>query len=133
MKKLIWTNGVFDVLHPGHIALLKAAKALGDYLVVGLDFDERVRSMKGSTRPVNTWEDRKIILESIRFVDEVVGFGSDEEIKVLLELYAPDLVVDNPDWSPAKTPYLPKGMEVRKFGLIEGYSSTSIIERIRNR
>lgn len=130
---MIWTNGVFDVLHPGHIELLKVSKSLGDFLVVGLDSDRRVRAMKGPSRPINSWNDRKVMLEAVRHVDLVVGFDSDAEIEMLLRVFQPKIVVDNPEWTPEKTPYLPEEIEVRKFGLIEGYSSTSIIERIRNR
>ena len=132
MKNVIWTNGVFDVLHPGHLELLKVAKSLGDFLVVGLDSDRRVRQMKGDFRPVNPWADRKAMLEAIKYVDLVVGFDSDAEIEMLLRVFSPAIVVDNPEWVPSKTPYLPEGIEVRRFGLVGGYSSTNIIERIRN-
>lgn len=130
---MIWTNGVFDVLHPGHIELLRVAKSLGDFLVVGLDSDRRVQSMKGPSRPINNWLDRKAMLEAVRHVDLVIGFDSDSEIEMLLRVFKPKIVVDNPEWTPQKTPYMPEGIEVRKFGLIEGYSSTRIIERIRDR
>ncbi len=132
MKNVIWTNGVFDILHPGHIELLKISKSLGDYLVVGLDSDRRVKELKGDSRPINKWLDRKTVLEAIQYVDLVVGFDSDAEIEMLIRLFQPSVVVDNPDWSPSKTPYLPGGIEVRKFGLLEGFSSSRIIERIRN-
>lgn len=132
MNRIIWTNGVFDLLHPGHIELLKVARSLGDKLIVGLDMDERVSAMKGPDRPINSWTDRKTVLESIRYVDLVVGFNSDEEIGELLNLFKPAVVIDNPNWSDLKTPYLPKGIEVRKLGLIGNYSSTGIINRIRS-
>jgi rfaE bifunctional protein nucleotidyltransferase chain/domain len=131
LKTVIWTNGVFDVLHPGHIDLLRFAKSLGDFLVVGLDSDDRVSEMKGPTRPINSWEDRKKMLEAVRHVDLVVGFGSNEQISSHLQFFRPSVIVDNPGWTPQKTPYLPEGIEVRKFELIEGYSSTNIINRIR--
>lgn len=128
---MIWTNGVFDVLHPGHIELLKVARSLGDYLVVGLDSDRRVKELKGDSRPINNWLDRKIMLEAVRHVDLVVGFDSEAEIEMHLRLFRPIIVVDNPEWSPSRTPYLPEGIEVRKLGLIGGYSSSNIIQRIR--
>ena len=65
MSKIVWTNGCFDLLHPGHIELFKIGKSLGDKLIVGLDSDERVRDLKGDTRPINTFIDRKEILEAI--------------------------------------------------------------------
>ncbi len=89
--------------------------------------------MKGPSRPINTFLDRKVMLEAVRHVDLVVGFDSDSEIEMLLKVFKPSVVVDNPEWTPHKTPYLPEGIEVRKFGIIEGYSSTRIIERIRSR
>ena len=75
--KIIWTNGCFDVLHRGHIELFKYAKSLGDYLVVGIDDDERVRASKGPLRPINNLEDRVEMLESIKYIDEVVPFSTD--------------------------------------------------------
>ena len=75
MKK-IWTNGCFDVLHRGHLEMFKYAKSLGDYLIVGIDQDERVRASKGISRPVNNENDRKFILESIKYIDEVVMFST---------------------------------------------------------
>jgi D-beta-D-heptose 7-phosphate kinase/D-beta-D-heptose 1-phosphate adenosyltransferase len=79
--KIIWTNGCFDVLHRGHIELLKYAKSLGDWLVVGIDTDERVKNSKGESRPFNNIEDRVAMLESIKYVDEVVVFDTDCELE----------------------------------------------------
>ena len=76
----IWTNGCYDILHVGHIALFKYAKSLGDKLVVGIDSDKRVKELKGNGRPFNNEKDRKEMLESIRFVDEVVIFSTKEEM-----------------------------------------------------
>ena len=73
-NRIVWTNGCFDVIHRGHIESLKFAKSLGDRLVVGLDTDEKVRSAKGESRPFNVLEDRMKVLESIRYVDEVIPF-----------------------------------------------------------
>ena len=77
----VWVNGCFDVLHAGHIELLKYARSVGDRLVVGLDTDERVQSSKGPTRPINTLQHRKAVMQAIRYVDEVVAFGSDDALK----------------------------------------------------
>ena len=82
--KTIWCNGCFDVIHAGHVEMLKYAKSLGQRLVVGLDTDERVRSNKGPSRPINNLELRKKVLESIRYVDQVVTFGSDDELNVCI-------------------------------------------------
>ena len=73
----VWVNGCFDIVHAGHIGLLKYARSVGDRLVVGLDTDERVQSSKGPTRPINSLLHRKAVMEAIRYVDEVVAFGSD--------------------------------------------------------
>jgi rfaE bifunctional protein nucleotidyltransferase chain/domain len=80
-KTTIWVNGCFDVVHAGHIELLKYARSVGDRLVVGLDTDERVQSSKGPTRPINSLLHRKAVMEAIRYVDEVVAFGSDEALQ----------------------------------------------------
>lgn len=76
----IVVNGTFDILHPGHIALLNYAKSLGDFLVVAIDSDERVKHLKGSTRPINNQHDRKLLLENLKAVNEVQIFKTDEEL-----------------------------------------------------
>ena len=92
--KTIWTNGCFDILHRGHIELFKYAKSLGNYLIVGIDEDERVRKSKGDNRPINTVEDRKIVLESIKYIDEVVTFSKDTELeKCILDSDASIMVI----------------------------------------
>ena len=78
--KTIWINGCFDVLHAGHIEMIKYAHSLGQRLVVGLDTDARVQKSKGISRPLNTYENRKRVMEAIRYVDEVVPFGTDDEL-----------------------------------------------------
>lgn len=82
--KTIWVNGCFDVVHAGHIDMLKYAKSLGQRLVVGLDIDERVKQSKGDTRPINNLANRKRVMEAIRYVDEVVSFGSDDELRTCI-------------------------------------------------
>jgi D-beta-D-heptose 7-phosphate kinase/D-beta-D-heptose 1-phosphate adenosyltransferase len=76
----IVVNGTFDILHPGHIALLNYAKSLGDFLVVAIDADERVKQLKGPTRPINNQHDRKLLLENLKAVDEVQIFKTNEEL-----------------------------------------------------
>ena len=75
----VWTNGCFDILHPGHMELFKIAKSLGDRLIVGLDTDEKVRKDKGSNRPINSLDFRKSMLESNKNIDLVIPFGSRQE------------------------------------------------------
>ena len=91
--KTIWCNGCFDVIHAGHIEMLKYAKSLGQRLVVGLDTDARVKQSKGETRPINNLENRKRVMEAIRYVDQVVSFGSDDELKVCIYNSGADTIV----------------------------------------
>ena len=131
MSKIIWVNGCFDLLHPGHIELFKIAKSLGDKLIVGLDSDKKVRNDKGQNRPINTFQDRKTILESIKYIDVVVGFDTRKELEDLIELYNPDILIDGGEWRDdgVGREY---AKETRFFDRIGGYSSTKIIERCAN-
>ena len=81
----VWTNGCFDVLHRGHIELFRYARSLGDRLIVGIDSDEKVKKDKGASRPYNNVEDRKFILQSIKYVDEVIVFSSRKELEMTLQ------------------------------------------------
>ena len=128
MSKIIWVNGCFDLLHPGHIELFKIAKSLGDKLVVGLDSDKKVRKDKGHNRPINTFQDRKTILESIKYIDVVVGFDTRKELEDLIELYNPDILIDGGEWrhDGVGREY---AKETRFFDRIGGYSSTKIIQK----
>ena len=128
MSKIIWVNGCFDLLHPGHIELFKIAKSLGDKLVVGLDSDKKVRKDKGHNRPINTFQDRKTKLESIKYIDVVVGFDTRQELENLIELYNPDILIDGGEWRDdgVGREY---AKETRFFDRIGGYSSTKIIQK----
>lgn len=87
----IWVNGCFDVLHIGHIELLEHAKKLGGYVLVGLDSDERVKELKGDDRPINPIEHRIKMIESLKFVDDVVTFNTDDDLRDILYIYQPDI------------------------------------------
>lgn len=88
----IWVNGCFDILHIGHIQLLEYAKTQG-YVLVGVDSDERIKKLKGVDRPFNNLEHRVKMLESLKFVDDVITFDTDEELNDILYLYQPNLIV----------------------------------------
>lgn len=132
--KVVFTNGVFDVLHRGHIELLSFCKQHGDYLIVAIDADERVRQNKGESRPFNKLEDRKFLLQSLKFVDEVVSFGSLEELRNLHNAIRPNVVVKGSDWSEEylrqSDGILPTSKVIR-YPLVDSYSSTKIIEKMR--
>lgn len=89
----IWLNGCFDVLHIGHIELLEHAKKLGGYVLVGLDSDERVKKLKGDDRPINPIEHRIKMIESLKFVDDVVTFNTDDDLRDILYIYQPDIIL----------------------------------------
>tara|TARA_R110002110_G_scaffold311409_1_gene524952 strand:- start:485 stop:880 length:396 start_codon:yes stop_codon:yes gene_type:complete len=124
----VWTNGCYDVLHRGHVELFKYAASLGDKLVVGLDTDARVRKAKGSTRPFNTLEDRKYLLNSISFIDEVVSYETNEELENLLIKNKIDIMVIGSDWEGKSIVGEKVVKNIKFFDRIEGYSTTRILE-----
>ena len=131
MPKIIFTNGCFDIIHRGHIELLKHASSLGEKLIVGLNTDESVRKNKGPERPYNTESDRKAVLESIRWVDEVVLFNEKTPID-LINIIKPDIIVKGSDYSAEDV----VGKEIAKiviFEKIDGLSTTKTIKNISNR
>ena len=130
MKKVVWTNGCFDILHLGHLRLLEYAKSRGDFLIVGIDSDERVRQLKGKQRPINNEFFRKEMLESIRWVDNVVVFSSDNQLENLIQ-YNVDLIVVGSDYI-NKRVIGSEHAEVHFFDRIDGFSTTEIIEKIND-
>tara|TARA_S200002703_G_scaffold91620_1_gene79125 strand:+ start:12422 stop:12823 length:402 start_codon:yes stop_codon:yes gene_type:complete len=130
--KTIWTNGCFDILHPGHIEMFKAASSLGDRLVVGIDTDEKIKNDKGLERPINPLSFRKSILESIKYIDTVHVFGSRQELEELIEFYYPDVLVVGGDWRHGGDVVGRQyAKEVRFFNRLTEYSSTNVIEKIK--
>ena len=132
MKK-VFVNGTFDGPHPGHIELLNYAKSLGDILYVGIDSDERVKQLKGPTRPIHNQEDRKFLLENLKAVDRVLIFNTDEELENLVKSVQPDIMIVGSDYINKKVIGSEYAKQLRFFNRIDGYSTTKIIESIINR
>ena len=133
--KLVFTNGCFDLLHPGHVDLLARARALGDRLVVGLNSDASVRSIKGAGRPLVSQDDRAALLRALRTVDEVVIFDEPTPARLIAEL-KPDVLVKGGDWSVDQIVgadlVLARGGAVHSLPLVPGYSTTALGERFRH-
>ena len=127
-NRVIWTNGCFDIIHPGHIELFKYAKSKGDLLFVGIDTDKRVKELKGESRPINSQEDRKKVLEAIRYIDKVFLFGSTDEMECILAETGVDVIVIGDEYIGRKVTG-ENICEVDFFKKIPGKSTTSIIEK----
>lgn len=134
-RRLVFTNGVFDLLHPGHVKLLQRARALGDILVVGLNSDASVKRLKGPDRPFVGQRERAFLLASLEAVDHVVVFAQDTPINVIRKLM-PDLLVKGGDWSPGSIVgadiVRARGGRVVRVPLARGFSTTGIAQRIRS-
>jgi rfaE bifunctional protein nucleotidyltransferase chain/domain len=132
-KKIVFTNGCFDILHVGHVTYLQDAKNQGDILIVGLNSDSSVKGLKGPTRPVQNESDRALILASLHSVDYVCLFSEDTPIK-LIEALLPDVLVKGGDWPIEKIVghevVQANGGEVKSLPFVEGRSTTGILEKI---
>ncbi len=131
--KVVFTNGVFDLLHPGHVDLLTAARALGDALIVGINTDASVKRLKGKGRPVRNERDRAFVLSGLEAVDLIVRFDEDTPLELVRAL-RPDVIVKGGDYT---SDSIVGAREVESWGgevvvvpLTEGHSTTSIIERL---
>ena len=128
MIKIVWTNGCFDILHRGHLEMLKYAKSLGDYVIVGIDSDDKVAKDKGSPRPFNNVEDRKFALKSLKYVDEVVVFDSANNLEIIIRSISPHVMVIGSDWK-GKTVIGERFCgELKFFDRVGDYSTTNILE-----
>ncbi len=130
-KKIVFTNGCFDIIHKGHIVLLKKAKKLGDILIVGLNTDSSIKRIKGKDRPVNPQNVRAEILDSIKYVDYVVLFDEDTPYKLISEL-KPDIVVKGKDYKLKEVVGWGIVPKVVRVDLVEGFSTTGLIKKIKN-
>jgi D-beta-D-heptose 7-phosphate kinase/D-beta-D-heptose 1-phosphate adenosyltransferase len=130
-KRIVFTNGCFDILHVGHVKYLQEAKSYGDILIVGLNTDASVRLLKGPTRPVNNEDDRAYILGALEAVDYVVLFG-DETPRELIKSIAPDILVKGGDYEGKSVVGTEFAGELRLVQFVDGKSTTAMIEKINN-
>lgn len=135
-KRVVFTNGVFDLLHPGHIRYLRDARALGDLLVVAINSDRSVRANKGEGRPVNPEQERAEVVAAMAMVDAVVIFD-EETPHAIVSRIQPDVLVKGADWAAdnivGRDVVEARGGRVVRTALAPGFSTTKLIERIRNR
>jgi D-glycero-beta-D-manno-heptose 1-phosphate adenylyltransferase len=134
--RVVFTNGVFDLLHPGHVDVLIGARARGNVLVVGLNSDESVKRLKGPDRPVRSEGERAYVLAALEAVDAVTLFEQDTPLQ-LVQLLQPDVIVKGGDYSPdtvvGANEVRARGGEVVIIPLTPGHSTTSTIDRLRGR
>lgn len=132
--RVVFTNGVFDLLHPGHVDVLRTARERGDALIVGLNSDASVRRLKGPERPVRTEAERAYVLAALRCVDVVTIFDEDTPLE-LVRLLTPDVIVKGGDYTEASvvgaSEVRARGGDVVIVPLTPGQSTTSIIEKLR--
>ena len=134
-RRVVFTNGVFDLLHPGHVRYLRQARALGDVLIVGLNGDRSVRRNKGPDRPINSQEERAEILAALESVDAVVVF--DEETPAdIIRAVQPDVLVKGADWAAdaivGRDTVEARGGEVVRIPVEQGFSTTAILKKIKD-
>jgi rfaE bifunctional protein nucleotidyltransferase chain/domain len=133
---IVFTNGVFDILHPGHVRYLQAARAFGDKLIVGINSDRSARGLgKAPDRPINSEDERAEVLRALACVDEVVVFDEPDPHAIISKIQ-PDILVKGADWGEnaivGRDVVEARGGRVVRIPLAEGYSTTKIIERIRS-
>lgn len=134
-RTIVFTNGVFDLLHPGHVRYLQEARALGDILIIGLNADASVRRNKGPERPLNTEAERAEVLLALTCVDAVVIFTEDTPAEIIRTVQ-PDILVKGADWAAdaivGRDTVEARGGRVVRVPVEQGYSTTGIVERVRN-
>jgi D-glycero-beta-D-manno-heptose 1-phosphate adenylyltransferase len=134
-KKVVFTNGCFDILHVGHVNYLQQAKELGDFLVIGLNSDKSVKKLKGPERPINSEKDRALVLSCLEMVDLVVIFEEDTPIETL-EILKPSIHVKGGDYVAEELPEYKtvtnNGGKVEIVKFVAGYSTTSVIDRLNS-
>lgn len=135
-QRIVFTNGCFDILHAGHVAYLEEARNLGDYLILGLNSDHSIARLKGSKRPIVPFADRAYLLSGLAAVDCVVGFEEDTPYDLIKQV-APHILVKGGDWKPedivGSDLVLAAGGEVRSLQLVQGRSTTNVVDTILTR
>ena len=135
-KKIVFTNGCFDLLHVGHIRYLAQAKKLGDFLIIGLNSDSSVKELKGEDRPINSFEDRATLLSAIESVDLVIMF-EEQTPENLIKDIVPDILVKGGDYNiediVGYQTVMQNGGQVKTLSFYDGYSSTNYIDKINKR
>ena len=126
----VWINGTFDIVHLGHIKMLEHGSHLGDFLIVGIDSDRRVSELKGETRPINKLVSRITLLESIRYVDRVLTFDSDDELETLIKTIRPEIMVIGEEYKNKRIIGKEFVKEIVYFPKLDGFSSTNIINKL---
>ena len=130
----VFTNGAFDILHRGHVEYLQFAKNQGDFLIVGINSDESIKRYKGQDRPYNKLTDRMAVLQALRCVDIVIPFYDDEPLELIKKI-RPDIIVKGADWAHyvcGQDFVESYGGQVVLYPIVEGYSSTKIINKLDN-
>ena len=135
-KKIVFTNGCFDLLHVGHIRYLAQAKKLGDFLIIGLNSDSSVKALKGKDRPINSFEDRAVLLSALTSVDLVVIFEEQTPANLIKDI-VPDILVKGGDYNiediVGYQTVMQNGGQVKTLSFYGGYSSTNYINKIKKR
>jgi rfaE bifunctional protein nucleotidyltransferase chain/domain len=133
-KKIVFTNGCFDILHKGHVTYLTEAKKLGDLLVIGLNSDASVKRLKGPERPINNEFDRQYVMSQLKAVDFVEIFHEDTPLNLILKIQ-PSVLVKGGDWKidqiVGAKEVIANGGEVFSLNFVDGYSTTGIIHKIQ--
>ena len=128
-RKIVFTNGCFDILHAGHVSVLEFSRSKGDVLVVGLNSDESVRRLKGPTRPVNKQADRALVLAALESVSYVSIFKEDTPYNLIKDV-RPDVLVKGGDYRPSEIVGREFAGKVVRFALLKGRSTTGIIKKV---
>jgi len=134
-SEIVLTNGVFDILHSGHIKLFEFAKSQGKKLVVAIDSDDRVKSLKGKERPINNLQERTNVLNAIKYVDEVISFGTKDELIEVYKLSRASVIVRGSEWTEKELrerDNIPEEIEIKIYPLYKNLSTSNIVEKIKN-